>query len=105
MAESYLLDKLKSVEQTFDQFTRQLADPDTAANPAEFQKVAKARASLEETVIAFTSWKEMQEELSGAQEILKEAANDAEMREMASLEVQELEDKIVALEERLNGGS
>ncbi|NET52508.1 MAG: peptide chain release factor 1 [Merismopedia sp. SIO2A8] len=101
MAESYLLDKLKSVEQTYDQFTRQLADPDTAANPNEFQKVAKARASLEETVETYNVWKETQDELAGAQDILKESASDAEMREIAALEVQELEEKIVTLENRL----
>jgi len=38
MAESYLLEKLKSVEQTFYELTRRLADPDTAGNPDEYQK-------------------------------------------------------------------
>ena len=32
MAEAYLLEKLKSVEQTFHELTRRLADPDTAQN-------------------------------------------------------------------------
>ena len=50
MAESYLLDKLESVEQTFDEVTRRMADPDVASDPDEFQKIAKLRASLEETV-------------------------------------------------------
>jgi peptide chain release factor 1 len=48
MAETYLLEKLKSVEQTFNELTRRLADPDIATDPNEFQKVAKARSSLEE---------------------------------------------------------
>ena len=101
MAESYLLDKLKSVEQTFDQLTRQLADPDTASDPTEFQRVAKARASLEETVLTFGQWQEAQEQLVEAQEILKESAGDPEMREMADLEVKELVEKSQHLEERL----
>lgn len=101
MAESYLLDKLRSVEQTFEQLTRQLADPDTASDPTEFQRVAKARASLEETVETFSRWKVTQEELGEAQEILKGSATDPEMREIADLEVQELSESIVNLEERL----
>ncbi|NEQ95573.1 MAG: peptide chain release factor 1 [Cyanothece sp. SIO2G6] len=101
MAEAYLLSKLKSVEQTYEQFTRLLADPDTAADPDEFQKVAKARASLEETVETYNLWKQVQDELVGAQEILKESANDVEMREMAALEVETLEEKTAALESRL----
>jgi len=50
MAESYLLDKLKSVEQTFNELTRRLGDPDTARNPDEYQTIAKSRSSLEEVV-------------------------------------------------------
>ncbi|MDB9510865.1 peptide chain release factor 1 [Kamptonema animale CS-326] len=101
MAESYLLDKLKSVEQTFNELTRRMADPDVAKDPNEFQRVAKARSSLEEVVNTFELWKETQENLAGAKQILKESASDPEMQEMASLEVGELEDKSDYLESRL----
>lgn len=100
MAEAYLLDKLKSVEQTFQELTYRLADPDIATNPDELQKVAKARSSLEETVMTYRKWQEASEELSGAKEILKEA-EDPEMKEMASLEMEELEEQIEQLETKL----
>ena len=93
MAESYLLDKLKSVEQTFQELTLRLADPDIATNPDELQKIAKARSSLEETVITYKQWQEATEELEGAKEIFKEAV-DPEMKEMASMEASELESQI-----------
>ncbi|TAF52325.1 MAG: peptide chain release factor 1 [Oscillatoriales cyanobacterium] len=101
MAEAYLLDKLASVEQTFDELTRRLADPDTASNPTEFQRVAKLRASLEEVVNTYHIWQEKQDELVGARQILKESAGDAEMQEMAELEVSDLVDEIARLEQRL----
>jgi peptide chain release factor 1 len=101
MAESYLLDKLKSVEQTFHELTRRLADPDVATDPGEFQRVAKARSSLEETVTTYEAWKKAQQELEEAKQILKEAGNDPELREMASLEVEELASKLESLEHRL----
>ncbi len=101
MAESYLLNKLKSVEQTFAELTRRLADPDIATNPDELQKVAKARSSLEETVNTYEAWKSTQEELIGAKEIYKEASSEPELQEMAALEVAELEEKSASLEERL----
>ncbi|MGF1480328.1 MAG: peptide chain release factor 1 [Cyanophyceae cyanobacterium] len=101
MAETYLLEKLHSVEQTFQELTRRLADPDIATNPDELQKIAKARSSLEETVLTYEQWKESQEELAGARQILKEASGDTELKEMAALEVQELEDRLEALETRL----
>lgn len=101
MAETYLLEKLKSVEQTFNELTRRLADPDTAKNPDEYQKVAKARSSLEEVVNTYDNWKTASEELVGARQILKESQGDPELQEMAALEVDELEEKIAQLETRL----
>ena len=101
MAESYLIDKLESVEQTFDEVTRRMADPDVASDPDEFQKIAKMRASLEETVQTYHRWKEATEQLEGAQEIYKESTSDPEMHEMAKMEVDELEEEIEKLETRL----
>ena len=101
MAEQYLLDKLKSVDQTFDELTRRLADPDVAKDPVEFQKIAKARASLEETINTYDEWKKAQSDYEGAQEVFKESAGDEELREMAAMEVKELQETIQTLEARL----
>ena len=101
MAETYLLDKLQSVEQTFEELTRLLADPDVATNPDEFQKVARTRSSLEETVNTYYIWTKTKEDLADSRLILKEANSDPEMREMASLEVEELEEKLAQLEHQL----
>jgi peptide chain release factor 1 len=101
MAEAYLLEKLNSVEQTFHELTKRLADPDVATDPAEFQKVARSRSSLEETVTTYEDWKKSNEDLIGAKQIFKEAASDPEMQEIAGLEVQELQEKIADLEQRL----
>lgn len=101
MAEVYLLEKLKSVEQTFHELTRRLADPDTANNPDEYQKVAKARSGLEEVVETYDNWKTATSELEGAKEVLKESQGDPELQEMATLEVKELEATIEELEVRL----
>ena len=101
MAEAYLLAKLQSVEQTYQQLTRRLADPDIATNPGELQQVAKARSSLEETVNTYETWKNTEEELEGAREVLKESSSDPELKEMAALEVEELQEKLDSLEQRL----
>ncbi|CAD5916623.1 peptide chain release factor 1 [Planktothrix agardhii] len=98
MADAYLVDKLKSIEQTFNELTLRLADPDVATDPDEFQRVAMARSSMEEIVLAYQDWKTAQEELLGSRQVMKEAGDDLEMREMAALEVAELEAKISRLE-------
>ncbi|MBD2042397.1 peptide chain release factor 1 [Microcoleus sp. FACHB-672] len=101
MAETYLLDKLKSVEQTFNELTRRLADPDVAREPNEYQRVAKARSSLEEVVDTYEIWKTTQQELIGTRQVLKESNSDPDLQEMAALEVEELEAKLESLETRL----
>jgi peptide chain release factor 1 len=101
MAEAYLLEKLRSVESTFHELTRRLADPEVATDPTELQRVAKSRASLEETVETFDQWKTTQKELGDAQEIVKESASDPELKEMAALEVSELSDRLETLEQKL----
>jgi peptide chain release factor 1 len=101
MAEAYLLDKLNSVEQTFNELTRRLADPDIAKDPGEFQRVAKARSSLEEVVNTYEDWRKTEQDLAGARQILKESASDPELQEMAAMEVEELHNKVQELEVRL----
>jgi peptide chain release factor 1 len=101
MAEAYLIEKLNSVEQTFNELTRRLADPDIAKDPDEFQKVAKARSGLEATVDTYESWKKAQGDLEAAQDLLKEADGDQETIEMATMEINQLKETIPALEQRL----
>jgi peptide chain release factor 1 len=101
MAEAYLLDKLNSVEQTFNELTRRMADPDIAKDPGEFQRVAKARSSLEEVVNTYEDWRKTEQDLAGARQILKESASDPELQEMAAMEVEELHNRVQELEVRL----
>jgi len=98
MAEAYLIDKLNSVVQTFQELTRRLGDPNIASDPGEYKRVATTRSSLEETVTTYESWKKAQDDLLSAQEIYKESASDPDLQEMAGLEVQDLKDAIGQLE-------
>jgi len=101
MAETYLIEKLRSVEQTFHELTRKLGDPDVISDPPELQRIAKARSSLEITVETYEEWKQTQEELMEAKQILKESASDRELQQLASLEVEELDIKVSTLESQL----
>jgi peptide chain release factor 1 len=101
MAESYLLDKLRSVEQTFHELTRKLGDPDIARDPSEMQRIGKARAALEDVVETFELWKKTQDDLAGAKQLVKESGNDLELQEMATLEAAELEVQSDELESKL----
>lgn len=100
MPASYLLRKLQSVQQTFNELTRRMADPDVATDPQEFQRIAKLRSSLEETVQTYEQWQKTQSDLEGAQQLSKETT-DREMKELAQMEVEELSAKLEHLEDRL----
>ncbi|MFN3927133.1 MAG: peptide chain release factor 1 [Pseudanabaenaceae cyanobacterium] len=100
MPAPYLLRKLRSVEQTFNELTRRLADPDVATDPQEYQRIAKLRSSLEETVQVYELWQKTQQEYESAQQLMRET-DDRELKELAALEVNELDDKLKHLEDRL----
>ncbi len=101
MAESYLIDKLNSVEQTFNELTRKLADPDISKDPPELQRVAKARSDLETVVNTYENWKKANEDYAEARQIVKDSGGDLEMQELATLEAAELEERIADLERQL----
>jgi len=100
MPAAYLIKKLESVEQTFNELTRRMGDPDVATDHGEFQRIAKVRASLEETVLTYETFRKAQKDYKETQEILKESS-DPELKEMATLEVEELSNKLEDLEQRL----
>jgi peptide chain release factor 1 len=101
MAESYLIDKLNSVEQTFNELTRKLADPDMAKDPSELQRVAKARADLETVVDTYANWKKANTDYDSAKQLAKDSGGDLEMQELANMEAAELSELIEQLEVRL----
>ncbi len=101
MAESYLIDKLNSVEQTFNELTRKLADPDISKDPPELQRVAKARSDLETVVNTYENWKKASEDYTEARQIVKDSGADLEMQELAAMEATELEERIADLERQL----
>ena len=100
MPAAYLIQKLESVEQTFNELTRRMGDPDVATDHGEFQRIAKVRASLEETVLTYETFRKAEQDFKESQQILKES-NDPELKEMAAMEVGELSTTLDQLEQKL----
>jgi len=88
-----MLDKLEQIVSRYDELTQELSSPELLANPSSYAKVAKQHRSLEEVVKKYQAWKGLKAELSGARELL-ETADDEEMREMAQLEMESLQNRI-----------
>lgn len=95
------MDKLSAAESTFKEMQLRMADPDVAANAAEFQRVAKAAADLELTSLTYQKHKEAEQQLADSQAYLKEVSSDPEMAELVREEISELQTQLVQLETKL----
>lgn len=95
-----MLDKLAQIEKTFEEITEQLSSPDVTSDIAAYTKLMKQHRSLGEIVEKYREVRKMTEDLSGARELL-EAADDAEMREMAQMEIDDISENLPKAEEEL----
>ena len=95
-----MLEKLAEVENRHIELEAALGDPAVAADYEKVAELAKERASLQGVVDAFRQYRKLAEELEGARELLQ-AADDAEMRELAGEEIAELEAGTAELLEKL----
>ena len=95
-----MLEKLAQIEKNYEDLTAQISSPEIMSDMKVYAKTMKQHRSLEEVVFKYREVKKMNEELAGAKELL-EMADDDEMREMATMEIAEIEPNLVAAEEAL----
>ncbi|MBX7148974.1 peptide chain release factor 1 [bacterium] len=95
-----MFDKLHDVERKYEELTRRLGDPQTLANNALFQQLAKEEMNLRVLVECHRKYRKKQEELAGNKKILEEE-NDETLREMAKEEMPGLEAEVASLENEL----
>ncbi len=95
-----MLEKLAQVEQNYEEITAQISAPGVTSDISAYTKLMKQHSALGEIVGKYREVKRMKEELAGANEILA-SSNDDEMRELAELEIAELEENVQKGEEDL----
>lgn len=94
-----MLDKLRAVEEKFQELESIISDPAVMGDMAKWQTYTKEHAQLLPIVEKYRSYKKVVERLEEAHAMLVE--KDEEMRALASEEVRELMPKKAALEEEL----
>ncbi len=92
-------DKLDQLEARYAELTDQMADPVIISDADQYRKIAKTHSDLTEIVSAYREFKVADNELAQAKEMLNES--DADLREMAQLEIERLEPTIVQIEQDL----
>jgi peptide chain release factor 1 len=97
---STLLDKLAGIERRHAEITERLSDPSVLGDPAEYQRVAKLHAELNPVVEDFHRLQKLLRQLEDARGLLEETV-EPEMRELASAEIDELQQRRQSLEAAL----
>ncbi len=90
-----MIDKLNELEKKYEELNGQLADPAVLANPAAYQKLAKAHRDLSEIVERFREYKDLLRAIEDTKTLMREEP-DLEMRKLA-------DEELLALEERAAG--
>jgi len=85
-----MLDKLAQIETRYEEMTNELSSPELLSNPTAYGKAAKQHRGLGEIVKKYRSWKSLNEELTGARQLI-ESTDDDEMRELARVEIESLQ--------------
>jgi peptide chain release factor 1 len=95
-----MLEKLAGIEARYIELEQLMADPRVAQDYEKVAAYAQERAGLDAIVATYRSYKEAEEELSGARLILDEE-KDEELRALAWDEVERLETRLAQLETQL----
>jgi peptide chain release factor 1 len=91
--------KLDELERHFEELTAQMADPGVIADGDQYRKVAKVHSDLSEVVSKYREYRHASSQIEQARGMLAEP--DADMRELAQLEVERLEPQIAQIEQDL----
>lgn len=94
-----ILKKLQALEDNFESLEQKLGEPSVIKNPAEYQRYAKARAELEEVVEKFREYRKILEIIAEDELIVKE--KDEDLKTLAKVELEELQEKKNKLEKDL----
>ena len=94
-----MFDKLDFITEKYDDLSKKVSDPDVINNQPVWQKYIKEMGEIEPIVKKYTEYKKAKEDLTEAKEMLEDG--DEEMRELAKMEIPDLEETIAGAEEEL----
>lgn len=95
-----MIERLETIARRYEELNEILMDPSIASDINKMTEASKEQASLETAYNLYQEYKKVISGIEEAKELLKE--DDPEIREMAELELSELEDKKPQLEEKLH---
>ena len=95
-----MFDKLDFIVEKYEEMSMKVSDPEVIANQPVWQKYIKDMGEMEPIVKKYEEYKKAKDGLRDAKEIL-EMESDEEMRDLAKMEINELEDAVEVFEAEL----
>lgn len=96
-----MFSRLEIFDKRYNELERRMYEPDVVSDPESYQKVMREHSSIEPVVLKYREYKRAQETIADSLTILEDSSADAELRQLASLELDEAKRSLPALEEEL----
>jgi len=94
-----MFDKLDFILEKYEELSLKVSDPDIISNQPVWKKHMKELGELEPVALKYKEYKKAKEEMDAAREMLD--SDDEEMKELAKMELADLEEKIPEIENEL----
>ena len=94
-----MFDKLDFILEKYEELSLKVSDPDIISNQPVWKKHMKELGELEPVALKYKEYKKAKEEMDAAREMLE--ADDEEMKELAKMEIADLEERIPGIENEL----
>lgn len=83
-----LFKKIDIFEKRYDELNARLYDPQVASDGQKYNDIMREIRSIEELVTKYKEYKLVLQNITDAEELIKEASNDTELRELAKAELE-----------------
>ena len=95
-----MIDKLEEIKHRFEEVGQLIVQPDAMSDMSKYSKLSKEYKDLEKIVIQYNEYKNVLDNIDSSKELLN-TEKDPEFREMAKMELDELQTQQEKLEEEL----
>ena len=96
-----MYDKLDFIQEKYEELSLKVSDPEIINDQSVWQKSMKDMSDMEPIVNKYREYKKATDELKSTKEMLNDNTMDEEFREMAKLELSELEERQESLSKEL----
>ncbi len=94
-------DKLEQIERRYEQLQLKVSDPSVMSDMKVYRETMKSLSDLDEVVRKYREWKDVSRNLRETNEMLATLKSGDELRELAELESEDLEEKLTVLDREI----